>query len=212
TRPPLVAAGFILVLAAVASLLVLAIGINYRLVVGPTLIVALLVILHTARHERRLEAMPTTAAQAPSRRTRQALSKQKTWRGSERPPLQAQLRTISDRGRASRSGCSWRTCRADLASRSTRAKPKGGASRRGRTSARTAAAGWPRPTPTRARCTRQRQAEAGYRRPHRRGLRAGWRQRSRRAAIDSRSAGPCRQPLAGRSREAAAHSWLLRRH
>jgi len=50
--------------------LVLAIGINYRLVVGPTLIVALLVILHTARHERRLEAMPTTAAQAPSRRTR----------------------------------------------------------------------------------------------------------------------------------------------
>jgi len=70
TRPPLVAAGFILVLAAVASLLVLAIGINYRLVVGPTLIVALLVILHTARHERRLEAMPTTAAQAPSRRTR----------------------------------------------------------------------------------------------------------------------------------------------
>jgi 4-amino-4-deoxy-L-arabinose transferase-like glycosyltransferase len=56
TRPPLVAAAFIVVLAALASALVLGLAINYRLVVGSTLIIALLVLLHTARHERRLEA------------------------------------------------------------------------------------------------------------------------------------------------------------
>ena len=56
TRPPLVAAGFIVVLAAIASALVLGLGVNYRLIVGPTLIIALLVLLQTARYERRLEA------------------------------------------------------------------------------------------------------------------------------------------------------------
>ena len=56
TRPPLVAAGFIVALAAIASALVLGLGIDYRLVVGPTLVIALLVLLQTARYERRLEA------------------------------------------------------------------------------------------------------------------------------------------------------------
>jgi hypothetical protein len=51
TRPPLVAAVFVVVLAVVASVLVLA-GVTYTLVVGPTFIVALLVILYTARYER----------------------------------------------------------------------------------------------------------------------------------------------------------------
>jgi len=35
---------------------VLGLGIDYRLVVGPTLVIALLVLLQTARYERRLEA------------------------------------------------------------------------------------------------------------------------------------------------------------
>jgi peptidoglycan/LPS O-acetylase OafA/YrhL len=59
TRPPLVAGGFIVALAIVATALVIGLGINYRLVVGPTLIIALLTLLNTARHERRLQATPT---------------------------------------------------------------------------------------------------------------------------------------------------------
>ena len=53
TRPPLIAAIFVVALAAVASVLVVA-GITYTLVVGPTFIIALLVIMYTARYERRL--------------------------------------------------------------------------------------------------------------------------------------------------------------
>lgn len=52
-RPPLVAAIFVVVLAAVATVLVL-LGVTYSLVVGPTFIVALLVIMYTARYERRV--------------------------------------------------------------------------------------------------------------------------------------------------------------
>jgi hypothetical protein len=51
TRPPIVAAVFVLVLAIVASVLVVA-GVTYTLVVGPTFIVALLVIMYTARYDR----------------------------------------------------------------------------------------------------------------------------------------------------------------
>jgi peptidoglycan/LPS O-acetylase OafA/YrhL len=69
TRPPLVAAGFIVVLATLASVLVLGLGVNYRLLVGPTLILALLVLLYTARHERRLDATATPVRHpAPRRR------------------------------------------------------------------------------------------------------------------------------------------------
>jgi len=50
-RPPLVAAIFVIALALVASMLVL-LGVNYTLVVGPTFIIALLVIMYTARYER----------------------------------------------------------------------------------------------------------------------------------------------------------------
>jgi len=50
-RPPLVAAIFVIALALVASMLVV-VGVNYTLVVGPTFIVALLVIMYTARYER----------------------------------------------------------------------------------------------------------------------------------------------------------------
>ena len=50
-RPPFVAAIFVVVLAIVASVLVLA-GVTYTLVVGPTFIIALLVIMYTARYER----------------------------------------------------------------------------------------------------------------------------------------------------------------
>jgi hypothetical protein len=52
TRPPVVAAIFVLALAIVASVLVLLVGITYTLVVGPTFIVALLVIMYAARYER----------------------------------------------------------------------------------------------------------------------------------------------------------------
>jgi len=51
TRPPVVAAIFVVVLAIVASVLVVS-GVTYTLVVGPTFIVALLVIMYTARYER----------------------------------------------------------------------------------------------------------------------------------------------------------------
>jgi drug/metabolite transporter (DMT)-like permease len=51
TRPPVVAAIFVVALGAVASVLVL-LGVTYTLVVGPTFIVALLVIMYTARYER----------------------------------------------------------------------------------------------------------------------------------------------------------------
>src|SRR5207249_8215654 len=46
TRPPVVAAIFVVVLAIVASVLVVS-GVTYTLVVGPTFIVALLVIMYT---------------------------------------------------------------------------------------------------------------------------------------------------------------------
>ena len=52
TRPPLVAAAFLGLLTVVATFLVLA-GLSYRIVVGPTFILALLVILYSARFERR---------------------------------------------------------------------------------------------------------------------------------------------------------------
>jgi hypothetical protein len=52
TRPPIVAAVFVVALAIVASVLVLGLGVTYTLVVGPTFIVALLVIMYTARYER----------------------------------------------------------------------------------------------------------------------------------------------------------------
>ena len=58
TRQPVVAGVSILVLAVVASVLVL-IGIPYRIVVGPAFILALFVVLYSARHERQ------TAAAAP---------------------------------------------------------------------------------------------------------------------------------------------------
>jgi hypothetical protein len=51
TLPPVVAAIFIVGLAIVASVLVVS-GVTYTLVVGPTFIVALLVIMYTARYER----------------------------------------------------------------------------------------------------------------------------------------------------------------
>ena len=57
TRPPLVAAVFVVVLALVASVLVAG-GVTYSLVVGPTFIIALLVIMYTARYERRAEPAP----------------------------------------------------------------------------------------------------------------------------------------------------------
>jgi hypothetical protein len=65
TRPPLVAAVFVLALALIASVLVLS-GVTYSLVVGPTFIVALLVIMYTARYERRVA--PATPAESARRR------------------------------------------------------------------------------------------------------------------------------------------------
>ena len=47
------AAIFVVVLASVATVLVL-LGVTYSLVVGPTFIVALLVIMYTARYDRRV--------------------------------------------------------------------------------------------------------------------------------------------------------------
>ena len=55
TRPPLVAAGFLIVLAVVASALVM-LGVPSGMVVGPTFIFALLVVMYTARLERRLSS------------------------------------------------------------------------------------------------------------------------------------------------------------
>jgi peptidoglycan/LPS O-acetylase OafA/YrhL len=52
TRPPLVAAAFLGFLAVVATALVLA-GLPYRIVVGPTFILALFVVLYSARFDRR---------------------------------------------------------------------------------------------------------------------------------------------------------------
>jgi peptidoglycan/LPS O-acetylase OafA/YrhL len=52
TRPPLVAAAFLGFLAVLATALVLA-GLPYRIVVGPTFILALFVVLYSARFERR---------------------------------------------------------------------------------------------------------------------------------------------------------------
>ena len=52
TRPPLVAAAFLGFLAVVATALVVA-GIPYRIVVGPTFILALFVVLYSARFDRR---------------------------------------------------------------------------------------------------------------------------------------------------------------
>ena len=54
-RPPLVAAGFLIVLAAVATTLVL-LGVPRGMVIGPTFIFALLAIMYTARYERRLSS------------------------------------------------------------------------------------------------------------------------------------------------------------
>jgi len=53
TRPPAVAAGFLAALAITATVLVLA-GAPYQMVALPTFILALLVILYTARYENRL--------------------------------------------------------------------------------------------------------------------------------------------------------------
>jgi hypothetical protein len=55
TRPPLVAAGFLAALTIVATVLVVA-GVGYKTVVLPTFILALLVILYTARYENKLAA------------------------------------------------------------------------------------------------------------------------------------------------------------
>ena len=55
TRPPLVAAVFVIALAFTASILVV-LGVTYSLVVGPTFIVALLVIMYTARYEKGLSS------------------------------------------------------------------------------------------------------------------------------------------------------------
>jgi hypothetical protein len=55
TRPPLVAAGFLASLTIAATVLVVA-GVGYKAVVLPTFILALLVILYTARYENKLAA------------------------------------------------------------------------------------------------------------------------------------------------------------
>jgi uncharacterized SAM-binding protein YcdF (DUF218 family) len=55
TRPPLVAAGFLAALTIVATVLVVA-GVGYKTVVLPTFILALLVVLYTARYENKLAA------------------------------------------------------------------------------------------------------------------------------------------------------------
>lgn len=52
-RPPLVAAAFVIMLALLATAAVLA-GVPYRLVVGPAFILALLVMMYSARLEARL--------------------------------------------------------------------------------------------------------------------------------------------------------------
>lgn len=57
TRPPVVAGIVMLVLALVATLLVL-LGVPRGIVVGPTFILALFVILYTGRFERRGAAIP----------------------------------------------------------------------------------------------------------------------------------------------------------
>lgn len=68
TRPPLVVAAFVVALGIVASALVMA-GIEYGLVVGPTFIIALLVIMYTARYERRVRAADGVGAgDQPERR------------------------------------------------------------------------------------------------------------------------------------------------
>jgi len=53
TRPALVAMGFLVGLAVVATILVL-VGVPSGMVVGPTFIFALLVVMYTARLEKRL--------------------------------------------------------------------------------------------------------------------------------------------------------------
>jgi uncharacterized SAM-binding protein YcdF (DUF218 family) len=55
TRPPLVAAGFLAALTIVATVLVVA-GVGYKTVVLPTFVLALLVVLYTARYENKLAA------------------------------------------------------------------------------------------------------------------------------------------------------------
>jgi heme A synthase len=57
TRPPIVAGVLMLVLALLATSLVL-LGVPRGIVVGPTFILALLVILYTGRYDRRGEATP----------------------------------------------------------------------------------------------------------------------------------------------------------
>jgi peptidoglycan/LPS O-acetylase OafA/YrhL len=57
TRQPAVAGASILVLAVVSSVLVLT-GIPYRIVVGPAFILALFVVMYSARHERQAAAAP----------------------------------------------------------------------------------------------------------------------------------------------------------
>ena len=54
-RPPIIAAGFLIVLAVVASALVM-LGVPSGMVVGPTFIFALLVVMYTARLERKLSS------------------------------------------------------------------------------------------------------------------------------------------------------------
>ena len=58
TRQPVVAAASILALGALASVLVL-IGLPTRAVVGSAFILALFVVLYSARHERQTVASPT---------------------------------------------------------------------------------------------------------------------------------------------------------
>jgi hypothetical protein len=59
TRPPLVAGTMMLILAGIATLLVL-LGVPKNIVVGPTFILALFVILYAARYDRRSAATPIT--------------------------------------------------------------------------------------------------------------------------------------------------------
>lgn len=54
-RPPIVAAGFVVALAVVATALVV-IGLPGGIIVGPAFILALLVILYAARYEKRLSS------------------------------------------------------------------------------------------------------------------------------------------------------------
>ena len=68
TRPSLVAGVSLLVLASLATLLV-AMGVPYRQVIGPTFILALFVVLYSARYDRRAGdapgVKPPAAGQAP---------------------------------------------------------------------------------------------------------------------------------------------------